>query len=94
VALIKSGDKMKKRTMDAKKKIRKKKIFREKACKFCADRQYNIDYKDVARLQRYVTEKGKIIPRRISGNCGRCQKKLALAVKRARQMALLAAAVK
>ncbi len=68
---------------------RKKKVFRKKVCKLCADRIVHIDYKDASRLQRYVTEKGKIISSKINGNCAKCQRRLATAIKRARQIALL-----
>jgi small subunit ribosomal protein S18 len=56
---------------------------------FCADKAQFIDYKDIGRLRRFVTERGKILPRRVSGNCARHQRALATAVKRARELALL-----
>ena len=56
---------------------------------FCADRSKNIDYKDVATLKRFVTEKGKIVPRRQTGTCAMHQRAITVAVKRARNMALL-----
>ena len=62
---------------------------RRKVCSFCADRVESIDYKDVARLRRYVSERAKILPRRVSGTCALHQRQLTVAVKRARQMALL-----
>jgi len=62
---------------------------RRKVCSFCVDKIEYVDYKDVARLRRYLTERAKIIPRRISGNCARHQRQLTRAIKRARQMALL-----
>lgn len=68
---------------------RKKKVLRKKVCKFCIEKVTIIDYKDVGRLQRFITEKGKIIPRKISGNCSKCQRHLANAIKLARQIALL-----
>ena len=71
-----------------KEKLKRKKI-RKKPCKLCADK-IPLDYKDVSRLQRFVTERGKIIPRRINGNCSSCQRTVTTAVKHARQMALLA----
>ena len=58
-------------------------------CKFCVDKVSLIDYKDVRRLRNFVTERGKIIPRRISGSCARHQRQLTGAIKRARTMALL-----
>lgn len=60
-----------------------------KACRFCADGAQEIDYKELDRLARYVTERGKIIPSRLSGTCARHQRRLAVAIKRARYMALL-----
>jgi len=58
-------------------------------CSFCVDKIEHVDYKDAARLRRYITERGKILPRRISGNCARHQRQLTVAIKRARIMALL-----
>jgi small subunit ribosomal protein S18 len=69
---------------------RKRRTFhRRKICRFCADSGLRIDYKDVRTLRFFVTERGKIIPRRISGNCAKHQRHLTLAVKRARHIALL-----
>lgn len=62
---------------------------KRKNCMFCADKAQFIDYKDIGRLRRFVTERGKILPRRVSGNCARHQRALATAVKRARELALL-----
>lgn len=62
---------------------------RRKVCAFCADKQSQIDYKDVAKLRKYLTEKGKIMPRRMSGTCAKHQRQLAMAIKRARVVALL-----
>ncbi len=62
---------------------------RRRVCSFCVDKIEHIDYKDAARLKRYITERGKILPRRISGNCARHQRQLTVAIKRARIMALL-----
>lgn len=56
---------------------------------FCSEKAAVIDYKDIGRLRRFVTERGKILPRRVSGNCARHQRVLATAVKRARELALL-----
>jgi len=67
----------------------KKRTFRRKICKFCADKIDRIDYKDVKRLRTYLTERGKIMPRRVSGNCAYHQRQLTVAVKRARNIALL-----
>ena len=62
---------------------------RRKVCNFCVDKAESIDYKDVAKLRKYLTESGKILPRRMTGVCARHQRELAVAVKRARQMALI-----
>lgn len=62
---------------------------RRKVCGFCVDKVEHIDYKDVNRLRKFVTESGKIMPRRMSGVCASHQRELAIAIKRARIMALL-----
>jgi small subunit ribosomal protein S18 len=62
---------------------------RRKICRFCADSSIVIDYKDSRALRMFTTERGKIIPRRISGNCAKHQRMLTTAIKRARNMALL-----
>lgn len=62
---------------------------KKKVCSFCVDKVTDIDYKEVPKLRRYTTERGKILPRRISGNCAKHQRQLTLAVKRARNIALL-----
>ena len=62
---------------------------RKKVCAFCADKIETIDYKDVARLKRFLSERGKIIPRRVTGTCARHQRALTVAIKRARHLALL-----
>lgn len=62
---------------------------RKKVCIFCADENKAIDYKDVNLLKRYVSERGKILPRRITGNCAKHQRALTVAVKRARHLALM-----
>ncbi len=62
---------------------------KRKVCSFCAERATFIDYKEINRLRRFVTERGKILPRRVSGNCARHQRVLAVAIKRARELALL-----
>lgn len=71
------------------KNIRKAKKQSKKVCAFCQDKTEKIDYLDVAKLRRYMTEKGKIVPRRISGLCAKHQRELTLAIKRARVVALL-----
>jgi len=64
---------------------------RKKVCVFCADKSANagIDYKDVNKLKRYVSERGKILPRRITGNCAKHQRALTVAIKRARHIAIM-----
>ena len=62
---------------------------RPKVCSFCVDKVEAIDYKDVAKLRKYISERGKILPRRITGNCAKHQRALTVAVKRARHIALM-----
>ena len=62
---------------------------RKKVCVFCGDKNNSIDYKDTNKLKRYVSERGKILPRRITGNCAKHQRALTVAVKRARHIALM-----
>ena len=62
---------------------------RRKVCRFCADKAVKIDYKDPQTLKYFITDRGKIVPRRISGNCAKCQRKVALAIKRSRMVALM-----
>ena len=69
------------------KKVRR--TQKKKVCPYCVEKANEIDYKDVAKLKRFITEKGKIIPRRTSGVCAEHQRALTTAIKRARQMALL-----
>ncbi len=66
-----------------------KKTAKRKVCSFCVDHLDEVDYKDVAKLKRYITEKGKILPRRQTGTCAEHQRALTVAIKRAREMALL-----
>ncbi|MGB9668223.1 MAG: 30S ribosomal protein S18 [Thermosulfidibacteraceae bacterium] len=67
----------------------KKFVPKRKVCRFCADGIEEIDYKDVARLKNYISERGKILPRRTTGTCAKHQRQLARAIKRARIVALL-----
>jgi small subunit ribosomal protein S18 len=67
----------------------KRRFPRKKICRFCSDKITDIDYKDIKRLRNLITERGKIIPRRISGNCARHQRQLGIAIKRARNIALM-----
>jgi len=62
---------------------------KRKVCSFCMDKSKEIDYKDINKLRKYVTERGKILPRRISGNCAKHQRELTAAIKKARNIALL-----
>jgi small subunit ribosomal protein S18 len=68
-----------------KRRIRK----RKKVCNFCIDKMNVIDYKDTNRIKKYISERGKILPRRITGNCAKHQRALTVAIKRARHIALL-----
>ena len=71
-------------------KKRRRRIFhRRKFCRFCADSSLTIDYKNPRTLRLFTTERGKIIPRRISGNCAKHQRQLTTAIKRARTIALM-----
>lgn len=72
-------------------KAQKKKggFLRKKVCRFCADTSVGIDYKDPKGLRYFMTETGKLIPQRISGNCAKHQRQVAVAIKRARQLALM-----
>ncbi|MBR1737804.1 MAG: 30S ribosomal protein S18 [Firmicutes bacterium] len=63
---------------------------KKRVCAFCAEKVDSVDYKDVAKLRKYVSERGKILPRRITGNCAKHQRVLTLAIKRARHIALMA----
>jgi small subunit ribosomal protein S18 len=62
---------------------------RRKVCNFCVDKIQQIDYKDTGKLRRYISERGKILPRRTTGTCAMHQRQLTVAIKRARQIALL-----
>ena len=83
-------------TLGRKKKVLRKgkevrrRFVRRKSCKFCLERVENgLDFRDTARLSKFTSERGKILPRRISGNCAKHQRQLAMAVKRARSVALM-----
>jgi len=62
---------------------------RRKVCAFCVDKVETIDYKDVARLRKFTSDRAKILPRRVTGTCARHQRELTVAIKRARQVALM-----
>ena len=81
------GDK--KKTADKQQGQRRPMFRRRKVCKFCADKIDDINYKDVKLIGPFVPERGKILPRRISGTCAMHQRKLQTAIKRARQLALI-----
>jgi len=68
---------------------KKRRFQRRKMCRFCADKIVFIDYKDIKTLRGFVTDRGKVIPRRISGNCAKHQRELSTAINRARNIALL-----
>ena len=74
---------------DASKPYRAGMRRKKKVCQFCADRIDEIDYKDVARLRKFISERAKILPRRATGTCAAHQRELTSAIKRARQVALL-----
>lgn len=63
---------------------------RKKVCAFCVEKAENIDYKDVAKLRKFTSDRAKILPRRVTGTCARHQRELTTAIKRARQVALMA----
>ena len=67
----------------------KRSFSRRKICRFCADKAVLIDYKDPQTLKYFITDRGKIVPRRISGNCAKHQRKVSLAIKRSRMVALM-----
>ncbi|MDD6284826.1 MAG: 30S ribosomal protein S18 [Firmicutes bacterium] len=69
--------------------VRNVRKSRKKVCAFCVDRVENIDYKDIARLRKYISERAKILSRRTTGTCARHQRELTVAIKRARHLALL-----
>ena len=69
--------------------INKKRRKKKRVCQFCADKNTKIDYKNVQKLEKYVTERGKILPRRITGTCAKHQRELTKAIKLARNVALL-----
>jgi small subunit ribosomal protein S18 len=64
-------------------------FHRKKVCRFCSDQDFVMDYKDIRMMQSFVSEHGKIVPRRISGNCAKHQRSLTTSVKRARNLALV-----
>ena len=75
--------------MDDRKMKPRQRRPRRKVCSFCVDKIEHIDYKDVARLRKFTSEIAKILPRRITGSCAKHQRELAVAIKRARHLALM-----
>lgn len=69
--------------------MKREKRKKRRQCNFCADKIEHINYKEIPKLRRYITERGKILPRRITGNCAQHQRQITIAIKRARTMALL-----
>ncbi|MCL2016420.1 MAG: 30S ribosomal protein S18 [Defluviitaleaceae bacterium] len=63
---------------------------KKRVCIFCTDKMNHVDYKDVPKLRKFVSERGKILPRRITGNCAKHQRKLTVSIKQSRHMALMA----
>ena len=74
---------------DDKTGFRRRGPVRRKVCRFCADKDAQIDYKDTRSLSSFITERGKVVPSRITGNCAKHQRRLTTAIKRARAVALL-----
>jgi small subunit ribosomal protein S18 len=72
-----------------KKDDKKKKVYKKRPCRFCGDKVKSIDYLEYQKFQRFMTERGKIVPSRISGSCAKHQRQLAKAIKKARELALL-----
>ena len=67
----------------------KKKVYKKRPCRFCGDKVKSIDYLEYQKFHRFITERGKIVPSRISGSCARHQRQLTKAIKKARELALL-----
>ena len=80
---------MERERRDSGEKRSRPKFFKKKNCKFCGEKDVVFDYKDLERITKFLTEKGKIIPRRISGNCAKHQRKLADVIKKARHGAMI-----
>jgi len=72
---------------------KKRSMGRRKQCKFCGDEALKIDYKDAGLLKYFITDRGKLVPRRLSGNCAKHQREIAVAVNRARMLAIMPFAV-
>jgi small subunit ribosomal protein S18 len=78
---------------DSDKGDRKSSMGRRRGCKFCSDETIKIDYKDAGLLKYFITDRGKLVPRRISGNCAKHQREISTAVNRARMIAMMPFAV-
>ena len=87
--LGKSGPRRGRPAGDDKAGFRRRGPVRRKVCRFCADKDSTIDYKDTRALSSFITERGKVVPSRITGNCAKHQRQLTTAIKRARAVALL-----
>ena len=87
--LMQRGKKRADKEKKEKRERRERGPFRKKVCRFCAEKVTSMDYKDLARLQKFITERGKMIPARISGTCATHQRALARSIKQARFVALL-----
>jgi len=87
--MLRFGRKDKDKDKRRKKEPLKKKIFKKRPCKFCIEKVTDIDYLDYNKFQKFLTERGKIVPSRISGNCAGHQRQLAKAIKNARILGLL-----
>lgn len=85
----KSGGRRGRAPADDKTGFRRRGPARRKVCRFCADKDSHIDYKDTRALSSFVSERGKVVPSRITGNCAKHQRQLTTAIKRARAVALL-----
>ena len=75
--------------MEKDKVVARGRRVKRKSCQFCADKTTEIDYKDVAKIRRFISERAKILPRRITGTCAKHQRELTIAIKRARHIALI-----
>ncbi len=87
-----SGDNSERRPSNTQRKYRsnRKSYYRKKECKLCKNKIHVVDYKDIGLIRKFVTEKGKIVPRRMTGNCAKCQRKVKRAINKARNIGFLA----
>ena len=89
MAFQRKSERDEKKARDEKKKKKMRMAPKRRSCRFCADKKVSIDYKNVRALGSFLSERGRLVPRRISGNCSQHQREVTLAVKRARVMALI-----